>query len=424
MKKVRVGLALAVVILFSAFTSMAFALTADSVLSHDIKEADGTSAQNTNSGSGIKTGHIQDAAVTTNKIADGAVTDTKIADSAVSSAKIANNAVTTGKVADGSITTNKLIDSAITTGKIADGAVTDAKITGPISASKISSTGLNADTVDGVHAADLAPSVHTHSQSQVTGLEAALAGKSDVTHNHDALYQQKYGKVAIVAQTGGHYTDPISAMNDLTVWCGIPSVSNQCLLKLMPGIYNIGGDTLYMLPYVTVEGSGQNITKISSQPQIYSVVISPYGSDGAALHSLTIENRNSVPVSGTRLTGIWIESDNFTIEDVKIIVSGSTQYPNYNNAVMVAGGWWGPRTTVIKNSTLINTTGSGIEFEYGETVKISNSDIMGGYRAVGAYLGTAYIVNTKLDGGQGNWFSSSSKCIGVYDGNYNPIVCP
>src|SRR5512139_3679394 len=112
------------------FSTLAFAtVNDDQVTSQKIKEADGTSGQNTNSGSGVKTGHIQDGAVTTSKIAV----------------------------------------SAVTSSVIASGAVTNAKITGPISAAKISSTGLNADTVDGKHAADLAPAVHAHPTSQVTG---------------------------------------------------------------------------------------------------------------------------------------------------------------------------------------------------------------------------------------------------------------
>lgn len=87
---------LIILISMICLTGNIFATPDDSILSQHIKEADGTSGQDTNTGSGIKTGHIQDGAVTTSKIADGAVTD--------------------------------------------------AKITGPISGSKISSAGLNADT--------------------------------------------------------------------------------------------------------------------------------------------------------------------------------------------------------------------------------------------------------------------------------------
>lgn len=315
----KIGMLLAVIFFTHFFPTAVFALTDNSVLSQHITEADGTTGQNTDTGSGIKTGHIQDGAVTTNKIAAGAVTDVQV--------------------------------------------------TGPISRSKI----------------------------------------------------EKYAKVTIVAQSGGDYADPLSAMNAITSWCGTPSATNPCLIKIMPGIYDIGENTLYMQPYVTIAGSGQNITKITAQPQIYSVVISPYLADNAEIRSLTIENRNPVPLTGTRLTGIWIEG-NFTLDDVKIIVSGNTDGETYNNAIMVAGN--APHTVVIKNSTIVNSFGQGIIIESGPTVKISNSDIIAGYRALYVSFGTAYVVNTQLDSGQGNWFTSSSKCVGVYDGNYNPIVCP
>ncbi|MGE5894063.1 MAG: hypothetical protein ACM34I_08425, partial [bacterium] len=82
MKKIRISIALAVIFTFSFFSSSVFAagggLANDSVLSQHIKEADGTSGQDTNTGSGIKAGHIQNNSIITGKIADGAVTDAKI----------------------------------------------------------------------------------------------------------------------------------------------------------------------------------------------------------------------------------------------------------------------------------------------------------------------------------------------------------
>lgn len=77
MKKSKVNL-LALIFVFSLFSSTAFAISDNHVLSQNIKEADGTSGQDTNSGSGIKANHIQDGAITTEKIAEGAVTASKI----------------------------------------------------------------------------------------------------------------------------------------------------------------------------------------------------------------------------------------------------------------------------------------------------------------------------------------------------------
>lgn len=90
----------------------------DEVTSVKLKEADNNGSQNTNSGSGVKTGHIQDLAVTGAKIAAGTITSDKIQDGAVNSAKIldssvgnadlATNAVTGGKIQDGTISSAKL----------------------------------------------------------------------------------------------------------------------------------------------------------------------------------------------------------------------------------------------------------------------------------------------------------------------------
>lgn len=68
MKKSKMSLLFVVIFLFSLFSSNAFAISDDKIMSQDIKEADGTSGQDTNTGSGIKTGHIQDGAVTPAKI--------------------------------------------------------------------------------------------------------------------------------------------------------------------------------------------------------------------------------------------------------------------------------------------------------------------------------------------------------------------
>ena len=72
-------------------------------------------------------------------------------------------------------------------------------------------------------------------------------------------------KVAIVDKSGLHYPDPVAAMDDIATWCGVPSETNLCLIRIMPGIYDLGTRRLNMQRYVDVEGSGENTTKILGQ---------------------------------------------------------------------------------------------------------------------------------------------------------------
>lgn len=461
MKKGKIGLVAAVLFSFSIVPTAAFAVPDDNILSQHIQEADGTSGQNTNTGSGVKTGHIQDSAITEAKVADGAVTTTKIGDSAV----------TTGKIADG----------AVTNGKIADGAVTDAKITGPISASKISSAGLNADTVDGKHAADFATTVHTHPTTQVTGLDAALAGKAEVLHNHDSLYQQKYGKVAVVAQTGGDYTNPVDAMNNLATWCGTPSATNPCLLKLMPGIYIVG--SLYIPGYVDIEGSGKDITQISgSVGDPYSGFtgiltfaahvnegrnevrdISITGSGGAIFvggwendssSDIYILHVSNVDISSTGLGFGAINKTKVVLSHVNIHAAGAGidvrtlnlghmigNIPPavYLDSVAIAVDGGIASTGIVAYNALVEATNSsirsaGVGVNLGwvspnsntdpSTIKLYNSRVQGALNAVQiAVSSSLYAAGTLLDGPIVKQFPSLSvaRLINCFDGNFDAV---
>jgi hypothetical protein len=139
-------------------------VTNNQVVSQHIREADGTSGQDTNSGAGVKTGHIQDSAVTSEKIQDGQVMNVDLGANAV--------------------TADKILDGTVGNAELASGAVTDAKISGVISAAKLP-IGTTAETV--------APG----------------------DHNHDNLYQKKYANVVVVAKSGGDFADPIAAINSI-----------------------------------------------------------------------------------------------------------------------------------------------------------------------------------------------------------------
>jgi len=67
-------------------------------------------------------------------------------------------------------------------------------------------------------------------------------------------------KLVVVAKSGGDYTSPIAAVNSITD----ASATNPYLVKVMPGIYDLGTTWLQMKEYVDIEGSGRDNTVIKS----------------------------------------------------------------------------------------------------------------------------------------------------------------
>ena len=79
----------------------------------------------------------------------------------------------------------------------------------------------------------------------------------------------------------------------LEALAGITSASeaNPYVLKLEPGIYDLGTSPLAMRPYVDLEGSGEGVTRVrgsgvAATPDLGTVV----GADHTEVRALTIEN--------------------------------------------------------------------------------------------------------------------------------------
>lgn len=213
------------------------------------------------------------APIGTSGIADGAVTTPKLANGAVTAAKMANGAVGAAQLAAGAVGSSAL----------AAGAVTDAKIAGPISASKI----------------------------------------------QGGVFQQKYAQVVTVAKAGGDFTDPIVAMASIVA----ASAATPFLLRIMPGVYDLGATPLTLKPYVDVEGSGKGVTVLSGRvPSLSGNLNWGPGLVNAANHAeirhLTVSNASVGP---GYTVGIHAESlddvagkvpSSFSIEDVEVRVDG------------------------------------------------------------------------------------------------------
>jgi len=214
--------------------------------------------------------------------------------------------------------------------------------------------------------------------------------------------------VAIVGKSNGDYPDPIAAMNDIATWCGTPSETNPCLIKILPGVYDIGTNALQMMPYVDIEGSGENITKIKGGGP--SAVIR--GNSFTELRFLTVEHtggaESSIAISGSpsqRLTSITI-----------ISTSGN----NTNFGVNYENDFMSPVTPPLrmKNLTILVMGGAfnvGVLNGFnGGSIIIEHSSITGATNSI--YGLTTFVAITQLNGPVGG--IGPTTCAGVYDENF------
>jgi hypothetical protein len=238
----------------------------------------------------------------------------------------------------------------------------------------------------------------------VTGAKIASGA---VQSSHIAMYNN----TAIVAPAGGDYTNPAVAMKDYETWCGGASESNPCLLKIMPGVYDVGDSYISMQDYIDIEGSGVGTTKIVANG--YRVVYANSVS-GAELRRLTVENVNanlSGWVSGAELIdftgkltdvdveisnapeyalGINVRTGQLDMRRVSVNVSGSAASRAYGiEANGIVGRWTDVDVSVSSNGSsayVYGLVGVGSS-SYALEVFGSRFHASGAYRATGAFAG-------------------------------------
>lgn len=186
-------------------------------------------------------------------------------------------------------------------------------------------------------------------QDSTGAVKASVSAAGVITGNASGLSNIKYPKMAIVAQSGGNYTSPITAMNDIDAWCGTPSETNPCLMKILPGIYDLVEETLTMQQYVDIEGSGENVTILagSASSGTRSTCGMVFGASNAEIRFLTIRN------TGTGLYRAAMVNDGGAsprVTNVTLIASGGgmsseahgvynyTSSPTMNNVTATASG--------------------------------------------------------------------------------------
>jgi hypothetical protein len=94
------------------------------------------------------------------------------------------------------------------------------------------------------------------------------------------------------------------------------NASTTWLVKLEPGVYDLGGQSLPLEPYVDLEGSGVDVTYLQSTRNGAIVI----GADRSELRSLTVRNQGGV----TTAVGVALGSMHARITDVAIDVTGTS----------------------------------------------------------------------------------------------------
>lgn len=88
---------------------------------------------------------------------------------------IVNGTITDTKLANGAVIADKIGPGAVVSSKIAAGAVTNSHISGLIDGSKISSTGLDASTLEGQHANDIISAASDETRTAISSLPAIIS---------------------------------------------------------------------------------------------------------------------------------------------------------------------------------------------------------------------------------------------------------
>ncbi|HEX2909374.1 MAG TPA: hypothetical protein VH186_01105 [Chloroflexia bacterium] len=199
-----------------------------------------------------------------------------------------------------------------------------------------------------------------------------------------------------------------------------PSVDNPWLLKLEPGNYDLGAGSLTLLPYVDLEGSGDNNTVISS------TIASP-GTLQAASHSETrfVQIINSGSTTGT---GVYVPAGSTDVRFTHVTVISNSAIGNHygiltadnssssgpvtvqESTISASGGsnsfsiYTGSKTTTTVQNSTVTTSGaanvSDAIVNYG-TVTVLNSAVTtsGGATSYGLVnAGTARVGASQLSG--------------------------
>ena len=197
------------------------------------------------------------------------------------------------------------------------------------------------------------------SRTPVPGRLLALDSKGRFPSSVLRRTDENYTRTIIVhphpdlAKAGTGLRNAVDAITD-------NSATNPYLVKIEPGVYDLGSVTLGMKPYVDIEGSGELVTTITSANSSGSGTI--VGADNSELRSVTVKNNGD-----GQSVALWAESTSPRFTHVTAISSGSIE----SYGVHLSNG-----STVLKDVTVRATGGAtavGLANFNGNTIATNSS---------------------------------------------------
>lgn len=226
--------------------------------------------------------------------------------------------------------------------------------------------------------------------------------------------------------------DPVQAgrvLRQTVAGIGDASPSNPYLVKIEPGIYALEANSVFMRPYVDIEGSGEGVTTISAALGTGSGAV--VGASNSELRYLTVKNTGE---ANQQVVAIFTETTSPRLSHVTAIASGGSEnygihtsngspVLSYVTASASGGGQAFGLANYNSVMTVLNSTFSaadatgfnaGYVTTFGGTNRITSSTITasGGAIAIGmrAYNGTHTLANTTVSA------SAAGETTGVYIG--------
>jgi hypothetical protein len=223
--------------------------------------------------------------------------------------------------------------------------------------------------------------------------------------------------VGTAAQNGQRLRDVLAAIPS-------PSATSPALVRIEPGVYDIGTSQLAMRPFVDIEGSGPGVTRITNSVAGGGVSVGVVRLvSNAELRDLTVENRNTSGLQSTGLAAGGTFTEAVRARKVVVSIPGPI-------TVVFATYFEHVATVDLDGVTLDARGGSGGTANQafridGGVGTVRNSTINAGAGGCALmYPGTGQVTSFRLSNTQlvGSNCGTNTRCAGVFNDVYTTLT--